>query len=358
MASGVSDLCFGGVNPLDVRTPIQVSVKDEIKLCDPSGNHIGSATICAGGEQYRNFGRVLFDDSIISAGTVIGSKSEKQRDHQQDGFYAAHLDLPTAAIKIFAVADGLGCCPDSHIVSTAFLQGIHMAIVRRLAEPEWFNAPHLNAYDVFEQGSAAIGSQIVIHETHPMAATVAAVAVIIDNDATIASVGDSMLTHSRRTWWGRYKTLGYTNIDCDLGKILTKVCAIDEPNLYVIHGLQDGDRLTLASDGLWENIVKEYKDFCSREIHRNRQIPRQKLFALFNRAHAKLGGCILSADDFIRLAHREPQLVAAITRWVRMFNVLTEDNTTAVIYDHRAIEGRLGRFEIDRKFLELERIGW
>ncbi len=186
----------------------------------------------------------------------------KVRDGNEDMF------LLSPDHGLFVVADGLGGHAAGEVASDLIVQAVHQAVVKGLAVAGL--PPKEIVDDAFKKANQAVQEYIAEHpECHGMGATLI-VALISQNQATIAHAGDTRAYLARS---GVLRRL--TNDHTCVGRLLrsglltedearrhperssVSQAVMGEPNLapeYTEIDLDEGDCLMLCSDGLWDEV--------------------------------------------------------------------------------------------------------
>ncbi len=241
---------IGAADPRDEKIAIPVLSKPV--LYDQTGKGIGNAWICAGGQTCDSQTLAFGDRSHMSGSTSIGG-----RDYQQDGIYmAAYLLSDGTCVKVIAGSDGAGGHFGGAVVSSAFLQGVHAGLADAA-----FLGDIPNADTLFAHGSQAAEKQRSFDVEMRNAIATGAVIIIVGNQATVATAGDSMATHLTWNEAGFYQTAGYSEVEIFDQTRLGNDITSGHPKLYRIPHLKPEDRLIIGSDGLWENLLGvDYKE--------------------------------------------------------------------------------------------------
>jgi len=318
---------FGDADPL--KAAVLIRIKESKTIKGSSGKTVGEASIIAGGESGTS--QMTFQDgSYVSAQTSLGGRS-----YQEDSTYLGRFSLADGTeVKIIAGSDGAGGAGGGDVASSAFLQGVHAQAAKAIGEGR---AP--TADELFKSGMLALNEQKKHAGPRAKRATgTGAIVVIVGDTAMIATAGDAMVAHSRRLPNGDYQTLGYTHIDNAASNIITNSVSANMPNLYVVKGLQPGDRFTIASDGGWENLLGvQYKKKGSTLMRGNGPTPDQETFRALNEFNSATYGTEGAGEVFHDLALgnlRDPgQKISIGGREVQLPEDADSDNIFAISYE-------------------------
>lgn len=322
---------FGNADPRAGK--VGLPVFESRALMDASGRPVGEAQICAGNKT-GELGLRFRDGSIAGGKTTEGGRS-----YQEDGIYMSRFTLPDGTeVKVIAGADGAGGMGGGDVASSAFLQGVHARVAQATARGE---VPL--AADLFADGYKAVAKQKELGDERSKNATgTGAIVVIVGDQATIATAGDAMVALSRKQADGSYETLGYSHIDNHASSIIANGISSNMPGLYVVRGLQNGDRFTIGSDGAWENLLGEvYKDRGSSYMRQDKGLPTptQDVFKALNLFAEATGGRTDAAAVFHDLALgniRKPgQTVQVQGKDIRLPAKRDVDNIFALNYEHQ-----------------------
>lgn len=347
------ELFFSGSDPRLVSVTIPVNERKILK--NAKGEEVGEAFLCAGGEEGGD--EIRFQDgSSVSAETSMGG-----RDYQEDGYYIARFTLPDGQeVKIIAGADGAGGMGGGDIASSAFLQGIHASAAEWIQKAQTVgDLPFADQF--FLQGVRAVLTQRSqpYRERAFQATGAAGVIVIVGSQATIATAGDAMVTLSRTTPEGTYKTVGHSNVDNSTEWYLTNGIAENFPWIYQVVDLRPGDRITLGSDGFWENLIgRFYKYYGSYEVREDLgllplwQSVFRNLNLMLEGTRGKRGAAeyfLEAAADNMRVPGRR---LPFLGRWLHLPDERDPDNILAIVYEHgRELkpeeEGRTNAFQLE-----------
>lgn len=304
---------FHGIDPRKARAVIPLSAR-ALLTRHPNGAVVGEAQIVSGGMTEPSLHYVAENGTIVSGKTSIGVG----RKVQEDSIYIAHYRLAQAVrlpdgttvpesteVLILGLSDGAGGEGGGNTASSGFLQGVHARVVESA-----YNGLIPDARDLFIQGAHAVEVQKEANGSVPKATGTGMIAVLIGDQGTVATAGDSPLIWQRPLADGSFETRGYTNLDIFPAKnVITQGVAMvkdpDDPdgpksaqfNVYKLEGLRKGDRLYSGSDGNLENIIGEaYKSSGSAMLRirpqggqQGRQ-PDQTVFHNLNLASAVLRG--------------------------------------------------------------------
>ncbi|HKY62117.1 MAG TPA: FHA domain-containing protein [bacterium] len=284
-SSGVGEGYFHRVDPRAEK--VSLRVKDSVVLRQADGAPAGEAKIVAGGEQ-GDLTLEFLDGSTASARTTKAG-----RKYQEDGAYMARFKLPDGReVKVLAGSDGAGGHESGDLASSSFLQGVHARVAEAVHEGRIPSAGEL-----FEHGELALSRQKpepTAQEEHAEGGKLSdptgtgAVIVMVGNEATIATKGDSNILWARPNAAGEFEVLGITETDAtagDIGKLnirkynnivrgigIESNPATKSPRLYGVQGIRQGDRVLIGSDGFWGVTVgPALVEATSSEL---RQLPR------------------------------------------------------------------------------------
>lgn len=321
---------FWSTDPEAIRTFTQIFEARPIH--NNQGAIIGQAVICAGGKERLIEAHEFEDGSRISASTTAGD-----RNYQYNAFYYCFYELSAGVyIKTLAASDGTDQCDGSELAVSAFLQGVHAACVKS-ARKGLFPDPLL----LYRHGRKVMALQKERHHIHTHAGGTALIAVILGNKAFIVTCGDTMLAFSRKLQSGRYKTIGYSQVDCNEQKNILPATIATFPTLYKVEDMKPGDRLTIGTDGFWETILPEgskarLSGNLQSQFHQN--FPTQKMFRTLNHLNYKSCGHLLSAQYYVHCALRDPvvvKIIFGIMNALSFFPTIeTHDNLLVIDYEH------------------------
>ncbi|HKX11692.1 MAG TPA: hypothetical protein VJP40_00975, partial [bacterium] len=267
-SAGVSEGYFQRTDPRVDQ--VAVWVQESAIFRDATGKALGEAKVAVGGAEGRS--TIKFTDgSRVSTRTSRGVR----KAGNQDGNYIARFTLPDGReVKVLAGADGAGGHQGGDVASSAFIQGVHARIHEAASQGK---LP--TAVELFEHGERALGKQ---KEYLPQPTEeqlekgdyapptgAASVVVIVGDEATVASKGDSNVLWARAGHDGEFEVLGVTEADARMGyppvqrKYNNLVRGLGyeskpelgKPHHYRIQGIKPGDRLLVASDGFYGALV-------------------------------------------------------------------------------------------------------
>ncbi|HEX5034039.1 MAG TPA: hypothetical protein VFW62_06120, partial [bacterium] len=321
-SAGVGEGFFHRVDPRAEK--VSIKVKDSVVLRQADGMPVGEAKIVAGGEQ-GDLALEFMDGSTASARTTRAGRS-----YQEDGAYMARFKLPDGReVKILVGSDGAGGHKSGDLASGSFLQGVHARVAEAAHEGRIPSAGEL-----FEHGELALAKQKPESAAQEEPAQndklneptgTGAVIVMVGNEATIASKGDSNILWARPNAAGEFEVLGITETDATFGNIgqlnarkynnIVRGIGIElnsetkDPHLYGVQGIRQGDRILIGSDGFWGVTVgPALVEATSSEL---RQAPRpfgeadQNTFAHIRWGLKASAGQIQRAEAWHDLAHQQ-----------------------------------------------------
>ncbi len=292
---------LGGADPR--IQPVAIPLKVTVEVPDRSGQRVGEAHVVAGNQE-GSFGFRRPDGTILSAKTTRG-----RRNHQEDGIYTSWFALPDGTeVKVIAGADGAGGEGGGDVASSAWLQGIHAGVAEAAREGR---VPL--AGELFEQGVTAVQFQRnrpLISPRAGKATGAGSVIVLVGDQATIATAGDSMVVFASPTENGVCKSVGYTDVDSvgsHSAMIMMGIDGAGGRHLYHVSGLAPRSRFVFGSDGLLENTIGlGYKDWGSSIVrmfsvigHRSFQPPPTSVqLAVFDQILAATAGLADAGSTF------------------------------------------------------------
>jgi hypothetical protein len=254
-------------------------VRDEkTPLSDAAGNEAGWARLLCGGSE-GSFGDA---DSRLSGVTSLGDGL-----NQEDGLYLArHRTRDGRSVRVLAGADGMGGAPLGEEASKAALLGVHAGVVRALEE----NRLSL-AGDLFEDARRGLIQRIEDMQTlrgrafrHGNAPNaVIAIAVVIDDLATIATAGDFLVTYGSPGPDGGFVTRGASEVDAYSDHGVFSSLLNGALRLYRVR-MGPGGRICLGSDGLVGCLMPGFKRRFSTYLRHegNSPHPEQRLLRNLN----------------------------------------------------------------------------
>ncbi len=248
-------------------------------LRDAAGKEAGWDHILCGGAE----GAVSDDASTLSGVTSLGDGL-----NQEDGLYLACFRTSAGrTVRILAGADGLGGAALGEEASKAALLGIQAGVVRALAE----NRIPL-AGDLFEDARRALVDRVNALETarerpfqkYAGPNTVIAIAVLVDDLATVATAGDFLVTYSFKDERGNVVTAGCSEVDAysDHGVYMTLLGG--QARLYQVR-MRPGSWLCLGSDGLYGSLMQGFKRRFSSFLRYEGGTPHPEQRLLHNPNH-------------------------------------------------------------------------
>ncbi len=332
-------LFYGGRNPL--TRPIKLNVVPGKNLFNADGQRCGESVLCCGLHKYD---KTISNESDFhfSAATSRGL-----REANQDGFYMAeYKDDDGLRISIAAVLDGVGSCPYSEIAVSAFLQGLHTYLQYSILNKQLPNIQML-----YRSGRLAMIAQNSFFNIRGN--STASIALVVGDEVYICSVGDSTLVLSRM-FEDQVKAVGYTITDIDQyfkNMLSRSVLNEENPHFYNVK-LLDGDVVTLATDGFWENILDSNAKFAMAD--RGQEWQRMNFFAPFE---------LMLNDSLEMLNHPSAEPGQSLAKLMQSFAELnqvayanrnallmysglpgergaTRDNQTVLMYKHVKVEQR------------------
>jgi serine/threonine protein phosphatase PrpC len=189
------------------------------------------------------------------------------RAHNEDGWT---WTAPEPGVALYAVADGLGGLQAGETASQLALQALRTTVCRRLKEGALpGDAVLLSAFDAAER---AVADYQRAHQLQKMATTLV-VALVVDDKAYLAHIGDSRAYLLRRGTLERL-TEDHSLVQSlvrkghipaalahkhALSNVLERAVGVGpaaEPDLQTL-ALEAGDRLLLCSDGVWGELGDE-----------------------------------------------------------------------------------------------------
>ncbi|HSA60093.1 MAG TPA: protein phosphatase 2C domain-containing protein [bacterium] len=248
-------------------------------LRNAAGREAGWDHVVCGGAE----GTVSDAASMLSGVTSLGDGV-----NQEDGLYLARFRTGDGrTVRILAGADGLGGAALGEEASKAALLGVQAGVIRALAE----NRIPL-AGDLFEDARTALVDRVNALESarerpfqkNAEPNTVIAIAVLVDDLATVATAGDFLVTYSFRDESGNVVTAGCSEVDAysDHGVYST---LLEGPVRLCQVRMRPGSWLCLGSDGLFGSLMQGFKTRFSSFLRYEGGTPRPEQRLLHNLNH-------------------------------------------------------------------------
>lgn len=203
----------------------------------------------------------------------------KKRDQNEDSVFV-HTGITSdyqgaKPFGLFIVADGMGGYEAGEAASAAAVHAVSASLLKSILLPfinNSMNEIQVSIHEAIER--SIIDAQIAVNSSAPGGGTTIIVALILDNQVTLAHIGDS-----RAYFLGRDKSIVYLTKDHSVIQKMVEMGEISEeeaknhPNrnyLYkaigqdksvkadiVTHAFRNDSRLLLCSDGLWGTVSEK-----------------------------------------------------------------------------------------------------
>ena len=240
---------LGDGNPFTMPTAPAISRMSGSSVFEmkfSGGNSSVNASCCVGGPE----GSSRLD---LDIGTLTAKTSKAGRPSQQDGYYLCSIILSGMQYHVIAIVDGMGGQEGGDIAASAFLQGVHAAVMGR-ASSDLIPTPNC----LFFSGVEALKAQRKYHEKNNADAVASLMVVNSYGEVASASAGDTVQFFLRSTD-GRYQVRTHTPV-CETfsRNVVTKSVAMTSPENppdLCKTDIQRGDIAILGTDGLFDRIL-------------------------------------------------------------------------------------------------------